>query len=355
MAVVVFRGLLGEDEDHSVIGNDPWFRQVGKTSKTLRFELPPDEHFESALLGHSNLILDQGPLTVAALGWNPPEGSVHFHVSLLSWNENSVLGQIPPPTEAEFRIIEEQIARLNSRKLTVLTGEGLDHAMVFEKRIELSTVPPSGICKLGFIASRPDGDGEAEIHRFIDDSLNILAEQEFNVRRMDLGVPPINLCWPWGQGERQSVPNRALALRYPIKVLARSLALRGLAKLSGFRPERLSNSLQLDKDLVLDTIRNEPRSLVVLDCGLQPVNEDDFECFKEYAAEIGSKIVEPLLDWRLENQKSLTFVVTNSSNEGLVALGVKENERDMFPFDERSLLEKKVEPINLARLLDYCL
>ena len=73
MAIIVLRGLLGEDEGQSVIQGIKAFQQIGIESKIFRFRLEPDEIFESIILGHSHLILDQGPLTIAALGFYPPD------------------------------------------------------------------------------------------------------------------------------------------------------------------------------------------------------------------------------------------------------------------------------------------
>jgi hypothetical protein len=343
MAIVVFRGLLGEDEDHSVIGNDPAFRRLGAESKIFKFRLAPDESFESAILGHSDIVLDQGPLTVAALGWNPPERSLHFHLSLMSLNYDAIRSVVLPPSPEEILVLERQLLHLNTKNLTVLVGEGLDHALVCEKRIDIRTTSPSEAVKKGLAASLPEGDGENELRRFIDDSVNLLTEEEFNARRMDMGILPINLCLPWGQGERQRVPNLALELGYPWVVRSNSFALRGLAKLSGLRCEKLADFTQLSS-----LIQGEPKSLAVLDCSSRPVSEEESEIFGRRIAEIGTKLVEPLLDWSREAKSDLCFVATNGRNEGLIGFRAKENEQDHFPFDERSLTERWVEEMKLG-------
>ena len=352
MAIIVFRGLLGDDEDHSVIGDILAVRQLGEESKTSKFQLDPDESFESAILGHSNLVLDQGPLTVAALGWNPPEGSLHFHLSLLSLGGDAVHTPANLPSPEEVKVIERQLALLNTKNLTVLVGEGLDHALVREKRIEIRTAKPSEAVKNGLVASLPEGDSENELRRFIDDSVNVLAEQEFNRRRIDNGVAPINLCWPWGQGERQRIPNRAIELGFPWMVRTNSLAMRGLAKLSGFQAEKLPVFSEIDLVGLGKTIQRDHRSLTIIDIGSCPADDEQREAFHLRIEELGGKLVGPLLDWHKEAKGNLGFVATNRQGGGLLARCAPQNERDHFPFDERSVTEKRVEWMSLTRLLD---
>ncbi len=352
MPIIIFRGLLGENEDHSVIGNDPVFRQLGVESKLFRFQLDPDETFEAAILGLSDLVLDQGPLTVAAMGYNPPERSVQFHLSLLSAKGDQIRCQVPPPSLEEFKVIQEHLMRLNTKSLTVLFGEGLDHALVCEKRLDIRTTSPSIACLNGKQKSLPEGDSENDFRRFIDDSENLLAEQEFNHRRIDQGIPPINLCWPWGEGQLPQVPNRALELGYPWKVLARSIALRGLAKLCGFRPNKLALFEFLDFSKLARDIQADPRSLVIIDVPPLPEGEEEQEVFLNRVTSLGVKLIDPLLERRRESKGDLVFVATNREKDGLIAYVTKENERDHFPFDERSFTERRVPMLGLKNLLE---
>ncbi len=352
MPIIIFRGLLGENEDHSVIGNDPVFRQLGVESKLFKFQLGPDETFEAAVLGLSDLVLDQGPLTVAAMGYNPPERSVQFHLSLLSATGDQIRTQVPPPSSEESKVIQAQLMRLNTKSLTVLIGEGLDHALVCEKRLDIRTISPSIACLNGKQKSLPEGDSENDFRRFIDDSENLLAEQEFNHRRIDHGIPPVNLCWPWGEGQLQRVPNRALELGYPWKVQARSIALRGLAKLSGLRPFKLPLFEFLDFSKLARDIQADPRSLVIIDVPPLPEEVEEREVFLSQITSLGVKLIAPLLEWRQETKGELVFVAMNRANEGLIGFCMKANERDNYPFDERSLTEKRIQNIELTALLE---
>jgi hypothetical protein len=328
MAIVVLKGLLGANEESSVIGDIDVFRKISAASKVLRYELEPNDSFDSALLGHQELFLDQGPLTVAALGVNPPERSLHFHVSLLSTFDDSISSVLVQPTEVESDAIAKALARLSTKNLTLIVDERLDHALISERLMEIRTIRPTDAKANGLEFSLPIGEGDIELRRFIDDSINILADEEFNARRIDLGVLPINLAWPWGQGERPRVPNRALALGFPWQIRANSFALRGLARLSGFRPEKLPKTFR------------ETLSLVAQD-----------EAKEKAASDVADQFLEPLFQWQVHAKAGLCVVATGDG-EGLAAFFVKLNEQDSFPFDERSLTERRVEKFNLVNLMD---
>ncbi len=343
MALIVLKGLLAEDESRSVVRSSSAFVAIGLSSKSFAFKWQADESFDALLLGHRDLALDQGPLTVAALGVNPPERSIHFHVSLLSKTDETVSSAAKAPSAEESKSLVEQLKRLSTKNLTVVIGAGVDHGLVSEQRMETLTTRPSALIANGIRASLPEGDGEGELRRLIDDSVNLLSEQEFNARRIDLGIAPINLAWPWGQGERPKVTNQALALGRPWRVVGNSLALRGLARLSGFRTEPLGGSF---RDAIVSATK-EPATLMVFD-----FSSFDPEEMEKTVADLSEQFLTPLIDWQRDQKSPLTMVATNRSGHGIVATFAGGNERDHFPFDERAFTEKRVEWIQLAQLLD---
>lgn len=351
MSIIVLKGLLGSSEGESLFADIEGFRKIGFGSKILKFELEPDEVLEASLLGHSNLILDQGPLTVAALGWNPPERSLHFHVSMLSLQGDDIQFVIKGPSAEELAVIDVQLERLNTKSLTILKGEGLDNGLVCEKQLDIRTYRPSEAIQAGFMNSQPFGDGENDLRRLIDDSVNILSGLEFNLRRVDQGIAPINLCWPWGQGERQKISNRALELGMPWIVRAHSLATRGLARLSGFQAEKIPLFAEVEFRELLPILQGDAHALTILDLGAMPVGDEQIENRLARLHEFSQVVIEPLLDWQLDTKSNLALVATNRANEGLIALVAKPNERDTLPFDERSLAERKVPRMNLMSLL----
>ncbi len=353
MSVLVFRGLLEDSEDLSAVREVETFRLLGSRCSTLRF-FTREDPFDSAVLGHAGLSMPQGPLTVAALGWDPPERSTHFHLSLLSLEGDSVCAIEDRVSADDLRLVEAELAKLKTQSMTVLKGEGLDHALVWERRVDLLTHAPGFAFEHGYLASRPEGDQENDLRRLIDDSVNILGELEFNQRRMDSGLPPLNLAWPWGHGVRLPVDNLALRLGYPWQVRSASLSLRGYARLSGFRISPLPPLDSLhgkDVSRLVEDLKKEPHTLAELD--FSPWQGEQHLEEKAYRLDVlGRTLVEPMLEFCRDREYPLWILATNREDNGVAAkVEFREHMRDHFPFDERSLSERNVPEINLSHLL----
>lgn len=351
MAVLVLSGLLADNESESIVREVEAFKILSDVSSINRFVVSDDEDFEAVLLGHHDLKIAPGPLTVAALGWHPPERSTHFHVSLLSLDGDVVKVPTGLLEDAQRRELESALTKLNSKSMTMLMGEGFDYALVWERRIDMLTHSPEYVGDHGLKASLPEGDFENDLRRLIDDSVNILSELELNQRRIDAGELPVNLAWPWGHGERVSVPNQALRFGYPWNVLTCSLSLRGYARLSGLSPSRIEPRKQLNErklGRLVETIKKEPRSMVMID-----FKEGDDPEEKAYTLDsLGRGLLLPLMEDARERKLPFAVVATGGNGSGLIARwSEKASERDMFPFDERSLHEKGVVQTDLAQLL----
>jgi len=232
--ILILPGLLG-DENGSVLASPPsCLKRLAAEGDVLRLT---GEFPESSFLGldPTEAQLQPGPLSVAAFGADPPDRSVQFRLSLVSL-EDSALSEVAQPIPNEsLELILAKLERLQTPKLRVVRGHDRDHALVWEEgSIELGTTAPTDFPR-PFRSSLPEGDGEVQLRRFIDDSVNMLSEMEFNERRIDEGLPPINCAWPWGQGFRKPVPNLGIRYGIPVEIESGTLNLAGLARLAGVR------------------------------------------------------------------------------------------------------------------------
>ena len=178
----------------------------------------------------------QGPLTVAALRHDPPDGSVHFHLTLCSADAAGRLEMVTEaPSDEEVRIVFQAAEQLRTGALTPLAGEGTDHALVWEDgSIEMSSEAPTAVVGEPLLAHAPQGDGEKTLRRFIDDAVNLLSALELNHVRTEEGRPPLNCLWPWGQGFRPDLPNLALQRGDVAHVESGSMRMEGLSRLVGY-------------------------------------------------------------------------------------------------------------------------
>src|SRR4051812_26415208 len=125
--VVIVPELLGEP---SVLRQKlPALQPMAELGRLFKLQsMPPVETPEALYLGLNpdQGQLRQGPLTVSALGADPPERSTHFHLSLMSLEDG--VARIPKVEIApeEQREIMSLAKKLNTKSLTVVEGEGLD-------------------------------------------------------------------------------------------------------------------------------------------------------------------------------------------------------------------------------------
>lgn len=302
---------------------------------------------EAAYLGLNpyEVHLAQGPLTVSALGFDPPERSVHFHLSLLSLDTTGkakvIENAIPPDLSSQvFKILK----RLDTSRLTVLEGRDVDHALVWEDgSAEMRCNSPIEANGAPYTSRMPEGDGEALLRRFIDDSINLLTEQEFNLRRIDEGTPPINLAWPWGQGYRFALPNLLLKTG-PVHIESPSLRLAGLARLVRYRHGDirefgLGTAIRLEA--ILKASKAQACSIVYLPNLADFRALDKLEELDWLTRELDRRFFVPLAEEMATGELQLTLLSPGSESHGLMLTAQSHrHEQNVYPFDERSLEER---------------
>ncbi|MGV3616395.1 MAG: hypothetical protein ACO1SV_13780 [Fimbriimonas sp.] len=347
--VLIVPELLGDPERESPLRQTlPAFRTLAELGEIRRLApLPRLETPESLYLGayRGEIALRPGPLIVSALGADPPERSIHFHLSLLSFDDGLAKdpGALPVPEDMEAILAAAK--RLDTRSLTVLRGEARDHGLVLEGKGDLGTFPAAEVLQKPIRSHLPEGDHENALRRFIDDSINLLSELEVNQRRLDQGIPPINLLWPWGEGIRTSVPNLALRRGERATVESASFRLAGLARLTGDVHEersRFGRGLQVRLRPLADRLLKRNLSIVVIDtpAELRVLGEAREEELHWFVRELDRELLQPLLDATLEDPMQLSLLTPGAKTDGLGLLAELPHRRGgRFPFDERTLEE----------------
>ncbi len=289
--------------------------------------------------------LRQGPLTVSAFGFDPPDRSTHFHVSLLGFNDGNVLAPPEQVTAEDLNIILDQAKNLNTKSLTFLNGENTDHALVWESLGDMQTTPAIDAIGKPLKENLPEGDAEKELRRFIDDSINILSDIELNERRIDEGLPPINLLWPWGHGIRKPVPNLLLKRGERANVESSSLRLAGLTRLVGYKHgnrhafgKGINTRLQ---QLVEIALSNEV-TIIVIDAPQQLQESGMLEELHWFVKELDAKLLKPLFENALKNPSRLALIATAPVGGLSLNFETKMNTANIYPFDERSLEERSL-------------
>lgn len=356
---IIVPGWLVGNEGESVLRqnlpNLAKLTELGTLAKVA--PLPRVETPEALLLGIApdQVRMAQGPLTVSALGADPPERSTHFHLSVLSLTD-SVISQHPlalPPEQVD--LVLSLAKRLNTPRLTVVAGESVDHGLVWEGMGDIGTTTATEADGQPYRACLPEGDYERPLRQFIDDSVNILAELEMNERRVDEGLLPINLLWPWGQGMRTKAPNLALRRGEPAMVLSDSLRLAGLTRLVGYRhgDRRLFGT---GMNVKLEELRSQAlkgqSTLIVFNAFERLAGDERIDERGWLTHEFDERLLKGLLESAVDTPTRLTLLAPRPDGPGLgVTYETKDQGANVIPFDERAL-EERLSTRDLATWVD---
>ncbi|HEY3779916.1 MAG TPA: hypothetical protein VGL56_02450 [Fimbriimonadaceae bacterium] len=373
-AVLIIPHWLSTPEEQSFLrGRTPALQSMAETGEIRKCAPMPEDPEseigpasltpEAAWLGMapSSLQMQDGPLTVSSLGADPPAKSVHFHLNLLSW-EDGVAKSVKRYPPEDLRELLEVSKKLNTRLLTIVDGEGPDHGLVWEDgSIELGTHPARKIIGKDIKDFLPEGDGEKLLRRFIDDSINLLSGLEFNKRRLDEGLEPINLWWPWGQGFRVPVRNLALKRGEVTWVQSRSLRLQGLTRLAGYRHtdrNAFGYATKTNLEGILKGIETYESTISYLDAFSVFRAHSRWEECDWFAGELDRRLFAPLRALSSKEKLDLTVIACggwtgepipeSASRQGLVLSYQSEKSRqDSVPFDERALEERTLGSTNV--------
>jgi 2,3-bisphosphoglycerate-independent phosphoglycerate mutase len=344
--VVIIPELLGEPtflrQRRETLARMAEFGNLFKLSPLPKIETP-----EAMFLGMrpDEAQLRQGPLTVSALGADPPDRSTHFHLSLMTFQEGVASKPKFEITPEEQREILSVAEKLNTKLLTIVNGEGLDHGLVWESIGDHRTSPASEVDGQGVKGHLPEGDAEVALRRFIDDSINLLAELELNERRVGEELPPLNMLWPWGEGVRTAVPNLALRRGDPAMVISSSMRLQGLARLAGYRHApryEYGRGLNTRLSKIAEKALKEPVTIVLLDAVQAFRQGEKLEEADWFVRELDNALLKPLFQEALLNPIRITVL---APGEGLglgVSFETKDSNSNSVPFDECALEERRM-------------
>ncbi|MGQ9523584.1 MAG: cofactor-independent phosphoglycerate mutase [Armatimonadota bacterium] len=180
----------------------------------------------------------RGPIEAASIGVPLNPRDVVYRCNLVSTDGERLLdysaGHID--TQDARELIQYLHERLGARRVSFYPGVSYRHVMVWrDGDPDQRCVPPHDIVGQPIEPHLPRGAGDSFLISLIWNSVEILDAHEINRRRIDEGLPPANMIWPWGQGFVPSLPS--FASRYGVTgaVVAAVDLVRGIGKLAGLR------------------------------------------------------------------------------------------------------------------------
>jgi len=205
-------------------GSGTWLQvpqsRVARTLAALGCAPPPD----AAL----------GPLAVARVGRGLEAREVGFAMTLGSLDAAGVIRDPGPASREEATEVAALALRLESGRLALQFGASADHALVWRGgSLDLDVTDWEPAQGKPWLSALPKGEGESLFRRFVDDSVNLLADSHANQHRSEEGRPLLNLLWPWGPGLAFEMPRLMLRYGAPLRVVTEDWALQGAARLAG--------------------------------------------------------------------------------------------------------------------------
>lgn len=347
--IIVVPEWLSHEGQESVLRGSVILSQLAEAGQIHKLHpIPPSQTPEAAWLGLNpqQVSLAQGPLTVAALGAEPPDRSVHFHLSPLTLDNGDItepaVRKVPPE---DLGALVSLAKKLDTRRLTVVPGEGLDHGLVWEEgSIELQTLRPDECAGRPLRQCLPEGDGETLLRRFIDDSVNLLDGSEMNERRRDEGLPPLNLLWPWGHGFRLPVPNLVLERGERALVISGSLRLAGLSRLVRYTHgdrELIGEGVNLKLGAVRDALAHGSLAIVVVEALERFRLVGQLEEVEYLTRRLERELLAPLLASATDTPLRLALVAPSTQTGLAMTFDSARRRQNTVPFDERALDERQ--------------
>lgn len=302
-------------------------------------------------------VLADGVLAISALNADPPTSSVHFCLTLMSFDGSATIRPNFTPDEQLLQVIWTRALTLETSALKLLQGRGVDHGLIWEDgSIELKCFTPEELTSRGFLQSLPEGDGEKMLRRLIDDSINLLSEIEVNRIRQEEGLEVLNLLWPWGPGFRPRLPNLSIERGMSVQIESPCVRLKGLSRLVGYRhgdPWSLGTGTNLKLERISESLQKVPMGLAVI----PTVGEFRLRGKHEEASWLGREIlnrhVEPLIRTQEKERIRMLLITTQTNGEGLAidfrSDAMRENRE--IPFSAEALDEKSLPRRELGSLI----
>ncbi len=186
---------------------------AGGRLKTIPAGLTPGSDVANlSILGYNpgRQYTGRGPLEAASLGVSLADDDVAFRCNLVTVSDNILADYSAGHISSReggvlIGLLEE---RLGGQGLRFYPGKSYRHLLVVKEQLleeghgGLRTTPPHDITGQAIAPHLPRGRGSRILKDLITQSRIILAEQEVNEIRIDLGENPANMIWPWGEGKQ---------------------------------------------------------------------------------------------------------------------------------------------------------
>ncbi len=218
-----------------------WIAANGRigTVRNIPEGLPPGSDVAMlSVLGYdpAEFYTGRAPLEAAAQGLSvsPEEWILRCNLVTIidGMMEDHSAGHIT--TEEARSLIQTLQAVVAEEDVHFYPGVSYRHLMTIAADLDVHTTPPHDILGQKAKDHLPTGQGADRLREIMASAVDVLAGEEVNAVRRDLGENPATDIWLWGEGKMPHLPS--FAEHYGVRAAAITAVdlVRGLAKLAGW-------------------------------------------------------------------------------------------------------------------------
>jgi 2,3-bisphosphoglycerate-independent phosphoglycerate mutase len=152
----------------------------------------------------------RGPLEAASMGVELDPDDIAFRCNLVTEGEGRLLDfSAEHITSKEAReIIEFLQESLGDENTSFHSGVSYRHLLVLkgEGFLKSRCIPPHDVVGEKVEDILPQGSGAERLISLVRDSQRLLEDHAINRKRIQRGLKPANMIWPWGQGKPPDLP-----------------------------------------------------------------------------------------------------------------------------------------------------
>ena len=217
--------------------------RVGTSITVPKHMTPASDVANLSIMGYdpNKYYSGRGPLEAANIGVELDEGDVAFRCNLITATDDILsdysAGHIANK-EAEA-LIKYLDSKLGSDSVKFYPGMSYRHLTVFKaspELVDLKCTPPHNVTGQSISHNLPKGKRAEFIIKLMNDSRELLSENEVNKVRIDLGENPGNMIWLWGQGVKPRMDSFQEKYGLTGSVISAVDLIKGIGKVIGLDP-----------------------------------------------------------------------------------------------------------------------
>lgn len=262
----------------------------------------------------------RGPLEALSMGVPLGPEEVAFRCNLVTESGGLLLDYCADhiTTEEARAIIESLRDKLEDEHTTFHPGIGYRHLLVLKglKYLEDRCIPPHDVVGRKIEEVMPQGPNAQRLAALMRVSRRLLSDHKVNRLRVEKGLKPANMIWPWGQGKLIALPT--LGERYGLEgaIITAVDLIKGLGMQAGMEVVEVPGATgYYDTDYMakaryaLDSLRRVDLVYVHVEAPDEAGHAGDWEAKIAALENFDAMIVEAFLDETVRTGEDFAFLL----------------------------------------------